>query len=427
MRPSIRFWLIITVPVMLAGITACGAGQITQRRDNDVDTVQLGGTPSVDGGGDESTRIGRAINDFAFDLLRHTSGSSGPNTVISPYSVASIIALTSCGARGATGAEMRQVLHVDDMTVAAIEEHWAELNNDLAKRSPDQKLSVANAGWARKGLRLRPEFVASARDAFGAEITTVDFASQDVASLVNHWVAAQTDSLITKIVEHVNSTAVLLLANAVYFKGLWERPFRVGGTFDGDFELPDGTIVKVPIMSRGDNSIRAYETSSFVMVRLPYKGSDSSMYLILPDQKMGLSKLEETMNGEQFLAAARTTAELPPRKNTVLGLPRLDLSWGQENMVDILRAMGISSAFDPGAADLGGIADPGPMWISQLAHATRVKVGELGTEAAAATFEMALRGVPSHIVFNRPFLFAIVDEQSGVILFLGGVTDPRAN
>jgi serine protease inhibitor len=392
-----------------------------------------GAIPWKDAGPDGGTSVKRGelapgINDFGFELLRHASSSSSLNTTLSPFSVASGLALTAYGARGTTEAEMRHVLHADDMTRSMMQGEWAQLNTALAGRSPDQKLFVASAGWAREGLGLLSGFLKGARSAFGAEIATVDFRSQDFPTIVNDWVAAHTDGLIPKIIDEVDPLSILLLVNAVYFKGTWERPFRVGATIDRDFTLASGTTVKVPMMTRHGDSLQAFAADSFMMVRLPYKGYDSSMYLILPDQKVGLGELLKTMTGERFLAAARATANAPPRENALLWVPRLNLSWGG-SMKKVLGGMGMQSAFDGSTADFRGIADQRPVWISEIVHRAVVKVGELGTEAAAAEGHL-LGGsarIPEMISFNRPFLFAIVDEPSGVILFLSAVGDPRAN
>lgn len=372
------------------------------------------------------TDVATAIDDFGFDLLRRTSESGRPNTVVSPYSVATLLTMTGNGAKGETAAQIRRVLHRDAISPEEAERQWTRLNAAIASRSAEQTLSVANAMWAREGLGLLPGFVAASRAVFGAEVNSVDFDSTDMASVVNRWAADKTRGLIPEIVQQVDPRSLLLLTNAVYFKGLWETPFRLNGTMDAAFMIPDGSIVEVSMMSRADDSIQCIETRSFVMVRLPYRGSDSAMYLVLPNEELGLAGLLRTLTGQEFIETARLAARTPPRKFLILELPRLDLAWGSDDVADALSAMGMPAAFDGSEADFGGIAQRKPLFISKFVHKTRITVDELGTEAAAASYEMMVMGFPPRVVFDRPFLFGIVDEKSGAVLFLGVVNDPRA-
>jgi serpin B len=369
--------------------------------------------------------VATAINDFGFDLLRRTSESGGPNTVVSPYSVATLLAMTGNGAKGRTAAQMRRVLHSDAIGPEEAERQWTRLNAAIASRSAEQALSVASAMWAQEGLGLDPGFVAASHALFGAEVNSVDFNSTDMASVVNRWAADKTCGLIPKIVQEVDPRSLLLLINAVYFKGLWETPFIPNLTRDAAFTLPDGPVVEVAMMNRVDESIQRIETRSFVMVRLPYKGSDSAMYLVLPNAKLGLARLLHTLTGQAFIGAARLAAKTRPGEFLALQLPRLDLTWGSDNLADALSAMGMPAAFDSSKADFGGIAQRRPLFISRFVHNSRIKVGELGTEATAVSYVDMYWGMPLSVAFNRPFLFGIVDEKSGAILFLGAVNDPR--
>ena len=375
-----------------------------------------------------TTQLTIAIDDFGFDLLDQSSRSfATTNTVVSPYSVASILALTADGARGATLSQLREALHLQAMSPRSVDAQWARLNSDVAHRNSLQKLEVANAIWGNRGVGLRAEFVRRASEGFDAQVGSVDFAARDMVSVVNDWVSTHTHGMIPKIVDRVDPSTAVILTDAVYFKGLWQDPFRVGGTSDGTFTLADGTEVTVPMMSRWDDSTQSIETSSFTMVRLPYKGSDSAMYVVLPQPRVGLARLQASITAGIFLKSVRTLRRSRPHENTILTLPRLNLTWGQSDMQKPLAALGIRDAFDQATAELTGIADVSPLWIGQFVHKTRITVGERGTEAAAATFDALLGGRPESVSIDRPFLFAIVDEKSDAVLFLGAVGDPRAN
>jgi serpin B len=150
------------------------------------------------------------------------------------------------------------------------------------------------------------------------------------------------------------------------------------------------------------------------------------MYLVLPNEEVGLASLLRTLTGQEFIGTARFAARTRPEKTMILGLPRLDLAWNSDDLAAALSAMGMPTAFDSSKADFGGIARRRPLFISRFVHKTRIKVGELGTEAAVASYMDIFLGFPPRVVFDRPYLFGIVDEQSGAVLFLGVVNDPRS-
>src|SRR5580765_4944499 len=269
------------------------------------------GTPFEMPATQPTTDVATAIGDLGFNLLRQTSKSGRPNVVVSPYSVAALLAMTADGANGETGAEMRRVLYGHSIRPGEAGRQWVGLNAAIARRSARQSLSIASAIWVRKNLGLHPGFVASIRAKFGCEICSADFDSSDAAGLVNRWVADKTRGLIDEIVQHVSPESRLLLVNAVHFQGLWKVPFRSNGTEAATFTLPDGSGVEVSMMSREDNSIQCIRTRSFFMVRLPYKGSDSAMYVVLPNRDLGLEGLLGTLTGQDFIGSARFTAKTP--------------------------------------------------------------------------------------------------------------------
>lgn len=302
---------------------------------------------------------------------------------------------------------------------------WSHLTPGMATRSAEQTLRVASAIWAQEDLEVHAGFVADSRTAFAGDIHSLDFGSPEAASTINRWAAEQTRGVIPSIVQEVDPRSLLLLTNAVYFQAPWETPFRGDGTHDAAFGWPDGSEVPVSMMSREDHGLQCVETPSFVMVRLPYQGSQTSMYLALPNQEVGLEGLLRVLTGKAFVATAKFAAETLPRF-VVLRVPRLDLTWDRRDLADVLSAMGMPAAFDASRADFSGIAQRRPLFIGQFAQKTRIRVGELGTEAAAVSYEMMVMGFPPAVVFNRPFLFGVLDEPSGAVLFLGVVHDPQA-
>jgi serpin B len=305
----------------------------------------------------------------------------------------------------------------------------ASLLGGLASRGSDQTLEIANSVWARKGIALKKSFIETDRDYFGAQVSTLDFAKDDVAGAINGWVSKNTHGMITSMVDQPPANAILYLANAVYFKGDWVTPFPHEGTRQEPFTRADGLTVDVDMMNTAER-MPYFESETLQATRLPYKGSATAYYVMLPKPGSSLDAAMESLKGTGF-AELRGAMTSRGATEVVLGLPKLDAE-SSADLREPLATMGMPRAFDQKLAEFSDMADPGmPIYIGDVLHKTKVKVDEEGTTAAAATVVGMVAGAaarftePPRIICDRPYAFAIVDEKSGVMLFLGAVNDPR--
>ena len=380
-----------------------------------------------------SAGLTTAIDNFGLDLLKATSASAeskGGNVIVSPLSVHAALSMTANGATDETAKQMRAVLHTDAMDPVEANKQWAALFAGLAARSPEQTLEIANSLWARKGIAFKQPFLDADRDHFGAQVSTLDFAKDDVAAAINAWVSRNTHNMITKMVDQVPSDAVMYLANAVYFKGDWDDPFTHEGTRDQAFTRADGSHVNTAMMHKQQGLPYAVN-GALQATQLDYKGLDASFVVMLPRPGVSTDAALASLEATGFSDLVHALAS-PDTTEVVLALPKLDTDFGV-SLSKPLAAMGMPRAFDANHADFTGIADLGPdarVYIGDVLHKTKVKVDEKGTEAAAATVvEMtgtaaAPVAEPPQIICDRPYLFAIVDQKTGVMLFLGVVNDP---
>jgi serine protease inhibitor len=369
-----------------------------------------------------------AIDDFGLDLLAATSGEASGNVIVSPASVHAALSMTVNGATGETAQQMRRVLHTSSMSATEANEQWASLLLQLASRSGDQTLEIANSLWARKGIAFKDPFLAADRDYFGAQLSRLDFTTDDVAGAINGWVSKSTHGMITKMINRVPGNAILYLANAVYFKGNWISPFAHEATAKETFTRGDGTKVKVDMMHASEAMPYA-QNGVLQATRLTYQGADAAFYVLLPDQGVSVAAAIKSLEGTGF-ADLRGAMTSNAATEVVLGLPKLDAEYST-SLKKALTSLGMPRAFDGTNAQFGGMASLDvPIYIGDVIHKTKVKVDEKGTEAAAATVVEMEAGaampkvVPPRIVCDRPYLFAIVDERSGAMLFLGAVNDP---
>lgn len=377
-------------------------------------------------------QLPRAINDFGVNLLSATSASAeqNANVIVSPVSVHAALSMTGNGATGETAAEMRSVLRTDAMTPAEANAQWAALLGGLASRSPDQTLDIANALFAHKEIAFKQPFLDTDRDYFGAQVSSLDFDKDDVPGIINGWVSRNTQGMIPTILDQADASAILYLANAVYFKGDWVSPFEHERTWKQAFSRSDGTQVDVDMM-HASQSFPYVENRVLQATKLLYRGFDTSFYVMLPRTGVSLDTALASLKGTGF-ADLRATMMTSASRELLLGLPKLDTGFGT-NLNEPLRALGMPRAFDMTAAEFSGMADLTlalPIFIGRVLHKTKVIVNEMGTEAAAATVVEMLVGSagtteePATIICDRPYLFAIVDEPTGTMLFLGTVGDP---
>jgi serpin B len=369
-----------------------------------------------------------AINDFGIDLAKAAATDPGKNAILSPASVHAALSMTANGADGETLEQMRHVLHVDEMTAAETNDGWASLLGWLGDRSSEQTLEIADSLWARKGIAFKTPFIDADRDYFGAQVATLDFAKEGVPGAINGWVSKNTHGMITKMIDRAPASAILYLANAVYFKGEWVSGFGQEFTYNQSFTKQDGSTVDVDIMHES-GSMPYAENEAVQATKLPYKGGDTAFYVLLPKPGVEIAAALDGLKGAGFRDLRRALASEP--KEVLLALPKLDVEFSA-SLSKQLADLGMRRAFDDERAQFSSMAAlDDPIYIGSVLHKTKVKVDEQGTEAAAATVvEMDAGGMPEpvetkRIICDRPYVFAIVDETSGAMLFLGVVNDPK--
>ena len=382
------------------------------------------GTPMQRGAATPAAKaVGQAQTAFGVDLLAQlTHAAPDQNVFFSPASIATVLALTMDGAGGQTRADMARTLHLSALPAKEVNDGSKALTQSYA-HIPGVTLSVANALWADRGVTFAPAFQATAHDAFHADAQTLDFSSPSAADTINQWVGTHTKNHITQIVSpDVVASANVVLTNAVYFAGKWQTPFNKEGTHDAPFTLEGGSTVSVPLMAQEETRYGYQENAEFQAVRLPYGDGRFVMDVFLPRGELG--KFLPTVTAEHFAqwSGAFRSTELN------LFLPRWKMQYKQ-TLNEPLKTLGMGRAFT-GAADFAPMGLPGN-FISAVLHKATLDVDEQGTVATAATAvavaaSMAMRPLPPKVFrADHPFLLAITDTQSGALLFVGTVYNPK--
>lgn len=394
------------------------------------------------------SRLASAANGFGFELFRQLLAKDPDrNIFISPTSVATALGMTWNGARSETRQVMADVLEISMFSPDDANSANAALLAALRSADPKVQLEIANSLWARKGISFSPEFVKMNQKYYGAEMKVLDFASPAAVKTINGWVAQKTRDKIKSIISELLPDEVLVLINAVYFKGKWTKQFDKKLTREQEFYRADGTVKRHPLMHQG-GEYQYYSGDGLQLVRLPYGNERISMLVFLPDIWEPEEPAPMRPGGRQLtglgLAVVNLAGRLTPenwqrwtnsmseRKGDI-AIPRFKLEY-EESLNQVLKNMGMESAFDPARADFTGMMSSVTdvqFAISEVRHKSFVEVNEEGTEAAAVTaVKMIATAMPVEterfsMIVDRPFLYAIQDDLTGAILFLGAVFDPK--
>jgi serpin B len=395
-------------------------------------------SPGVSEG--QAAQLAADNREFAASLYRSVRNQDG-NLVLSPYSISVALAMTYAGARGVTEEEMAQALR---WTLSQDDLHPAFNSLDSAltavdpEATPDPlsqnyegdapRLKIANSIWGQRDFPFEQAFLDTLARNYGAGLRLADFQrdAEEARLAINDWVSEQTEERIKDIVPPgaIDELTRLALVNAIYFKASWLEPFDEELTADGEFHLANGDDVTVPTMHMMTRTGYA-EVDGVQAVQLPYFGYGTEFLLLVPEEGK-LDAFEESLNGGQI----NTIVKSLTAHDVTLAMPKFKFE-SQVDLKEPLESLGMVSAFDPGQADLTGIANASPdnLYLSDALHKALISVDEAGTEAAASTVALAraTSAFPSAVVTaDRPFLFIIRETSTDTILFMGRVADPSS-
>ena len=344
--------------------------------------------------------------------------------MFSPASISIAFAMLAAGAKGQTADQLYTFLNQDPATAHDTLGGMVKTWNDQGNEAP-LTLAVANRVWMDGGLSVLDSYLATTRDQYGAEASTLDFRGSAEASreTINSWVEENTNDRIVDLIPQgsVTSDTLLVLTNAVYFKADWDVAFDVDKTEDKPFTTGLSETVQVPTM-HAQQSMAYAETDNARMVMLPYKGGTADFLVVLPKDQT-LSALENAMTPELidgWVHAAHPTS-------VDLALPKFTLDASYDSLAAPLGFLGVTDAFSS-QADFSGISPNEGLYVSDAIHKAFILVDETGTEAAAATaivmrgLSMPPQATPFHV--DQPFWFAVRDRTTGTLLFTGHVADP---
>jgi serine protease inhibitor len=364
------------------------------------------------------SRIVDAANQFSFSLFQRVNSSPDSNVFASPLSASFALGMTMNGAANATLEQMRSALAFGSATDAEINAGYKGLIELLRGLDPQVDMRIANGIWSRAGFPVEPSFLETSRTFFGAETASLDFSDPASLTAINGWVSKATADKIPTILDELSDDLVVLLVNAIYFKGSWREQFDPALTQDAPFHAVVGDQPARLMHRKG--TMQYLGTPDFQAVDLPYGNSAYSMTVVLPREGKSVETVAASIQPAQWTAL---TSQLRDAE-VDLHLPRFTLKW-ERMLNDDLKALGMVDAFIAGGADFTRLSPQGrALFISFVKQKAFVDVNEEGTEAAAVTaVGISVTSAPPSptVRVDRPFLFVIRERLSGTILFMGKV------
>jgi serpin B len=419
--------------------------------------------------------LAKGYNATGQQLFAQFSAARG-NIVFSPYSIGAAMSMALAGARGDTASEMMRALSLR-MSAEAVDTGNAEVlavfngydrstapptcppgatvvgrncemrpAGDMANQCryglllqgtrcvgpgqtpPSAKLLAANALMLHKGGDvIAPDYITLLKTRYAAEVF-----QQATLDDVNGWVARKTADMIPHMLDQLDPDASATLIDAVYFKARWASVFDKKLTKDEAFHLDRTQQADVPMMNQG-GSFSLVSRGGYRAVRLDYEVGDLGLVIVLPDDVDGAAAVARRLDANTLTELFAALRDGKARKPVALAVPRFKSEY-KANLVEPFRQMGMRKAFEPGAADFSGMTKPGQgrLYLSTILHRAVIDVTEESTEAAAATAVVIPRTSvapvatqPEPFRVDHPFLFYLVDDTTGLILFQGRISDPR--
>jgi len=365
--------------------------------------------------------------EFGMNLLEQTLAVGDENPVIAPASAYLCLAMVMLGAEGETLAEFEHVMGGDTETATALAHH---LTKKLMDTEGSTKLNVANSLWADDDrVTLQKEFVQDIVNYFDGEMYQADLPSKKTLNNINAWVNDKTEGLIPKLHdEPYPADTVLVLLNTLYMKAEWQRMFMGHSTRDKTFTKADGTELTAPFMQMYEENQQYINLDGAEGILLPYDDGKTAFVALRPTGGESARDFAASLT-EKRLAGYIGSAE---DRLTNFSMPKFNLAY-ELYLTDALIEMGLKRAFDADAdfIPMGSSAN-GPLYLSWVFQKVKIEVNEEGTEAAAVTEVAATEGAmmpveePVNLHLDSPFVYAVVDFETGVPLFIGLLEDPTA-
>lgn len=379
----------------------------------------------------EQTVFANDNNAFTLNFFQSLNEKMKNRSIVcSPLSITYVLSMVNDGATGTTEQELEQTLGFHKGGIQAVNDYCKNLIDNLPHVDEKVQLNIANAIFVNDKYQLKKQFQQDMANYYDAKAEALDFSSPSTLDRINGWCDEKTRGMIPTILERVEPLTVSYLLNAIYFKAEWASMFEKNETREETFTTPDGET-RVPLMHQ--NVYMNYlRNDQYAAVSIPYGNGQWMMTVMLPEDGKTTDDVISSLAASGWSTDFLKNPLREARRYAVdLKLPRFETAFDTDDaggLIELLMGMGIRRAFDGNSAEIPNMCENGDLYISMMKQKAKIKVNEEGSEAAAVTiaavnFTSAVADTqePPKATFhaNRPFVYVIHEQSSGVILFVG--------
>uniref|UniRef100_A0A8D0FAE5 Serpin domain-containing protein n=1 Tax=Strix occidentalis caurina TaxID=311401 RepID=A0A8D0FAE5_STROC len=382
--------------------------------------------------------ISTASTEFCFDVFKELKVQHvNENIFYSPLSIISALSMVYLGARENTRAQIDKVVHFDKITgfgesiesqcgtSVSVHTSLKDMLIQISKPSDNYSLSFASRLYAEETYPILPEYLQCVQELYKGGLESISFqtAADQARELINSWVESQTNGMIKDILQpsSVDPQTEMVLVNAIYFKGMWEKAFKDEDTQEVPFRMTEQESKPVQMMYQiGSFKVAVIASEKMKILELPYASGELSMLIMLPDDVSGLEQLETAITFEKLMEW--TSSSIMEERKMKVYLPRMKIE-EKYNLTSVLMALGITDLFSS-SANLSGISSAESLKMSEAIHEAFVEIYEAGSEVVGSTEAGMEVTSLSEFRVDHPFLFLIKHNPTNIILFFGRCVSP---
>ncbi|KAL0276185.1 UNVERIFIED_CONTAM: hypothetical protein PYX00_003803 [Menopon gallinae] len=374
-------------------------------------------------------QLAEGTTKFTVNLLKNSLEDDTENVVFSPFSLSLILSLLHQGARNGSAEQLQNLLGLPAETSKAA---FASIVPNLQEEKTNVTLEWGSRIYIRNDFELLDDFKKISTENFHSVTEQMSFSTpskEEVARKINNWVGEVTHGRINEVVEPAvfNDDTVMLLVNAIYFKGIWNDTFDKEDTRMNTFHRKENDSFVTPFMKKEEEMLGGEdEDLRLAWVELPYQDDQFSMLLVLPNERDGLQRVVNALTVEHLKKMMTTSST----RHVKLALPRFKISW-KSSLQTSFEKMGLTDIFTD-HANLEGLSQTHKkLRVSELIHKADIEIDEDGTTASAATYisiqMLSLLVHPDPLIFyaDHPFLAFIIDKRHNIPIFAAKIKSPE--
>ena len=378
----------------------------------------------------KAERLAFAQNKFGFELLKaavFNDRTNNQNVVISPTSMGLAFSILYNGAATSTKDQLASVLQIPGFSLTELNESAKTLVGRLNSPTAGIQLNISNSIWIKNGILLNESLLKDAQAGYNAYITNLDFSNPQAGKTINDWVFGNTaGKILNAVPEQLSPETVSYIINTAYFNGVWKYKFEKDKIEPKDFYKQDGSKTSAPSMKMERKDFWYFENELVQAIKLPYGTDQKYSLVVLLPKEPGVNALL----GKFDILSWQAWIESFKERTGILYLPKFKLEYNGK-MVPILKSMGLVLPFDVERADFSKLSADGLskiFYVGDVIHKTYIDVNEEGTEAAAvtgigigttSTEPVKPEDLPFVMDVNKPFFFAVINEETRANLFVG--------